>query len=78
MYEFQYDYVKTKYIENSKLYYMDTDSFNVHVKTNEIYKDIAYDVATRFDTSSFEIGRPLPKGKKSNQTNERRIRRKKS
>ena len=42
---------------------MDTDSFIVYAKTNEIYKDIAEDVETRFDTSYFEIDRPLPKGK---------------
>ena len=43
--------------------YMDTDSFIVHIKTDDIYKDIA-DVETRFDTSNFEIDTPLPKGKK--------------
>ena len=42
---------------------MDTHSFIVYVKTNDIYKDIAEDVETRFDTSYFEIDRPLPKGK---------------
>ena len=42
---------------------MDTDSFLFHVKSNDIYKDIAEDVETRFDTSNFEIDRPLPKGK---------------
>ena len=30
---------------------MDTDSFLVHVKTDDVYKDIAEDVETRFDTS---------------------------
>ena len=50
MYEFWYDYVKPKYGENAKLCYMDTDSFIVHVKTDDIYKDIAEDVETRFDT----------------------------
>ena len=39
---------------------MDTDSFIVHVKTDDIYKDIAEDVETRFGTSNFEIDRPLP------------------
>ena len=39
---------------------MDTDSFIVHVKVDDIYKDIAEDV----DTSIFEIDRPLPMGKK--------------
>ena len=42
---------------------MDTDSFIVYVKTDDIYKDIAEDVETRFETSKFEIGRPLNKGK---------------
>ena len=44
IYEFWYDYVKPKYGENAKLCYMDTDSFIVHVKTDDIYKDIAKDV----------------------------------
>ena len=42
---------------------MDTVSFIVHVKTEDVYKDIAEDVETRFDTSCFELDRPLPKGK---------------
>ena len=42
---------------------MDTDSFIVHVKTNDIYKDIAEDVEKRFDTSNFKRDRTLPKGK---------------
>ena len=32
---------------------MDTDSFPVHVKTDDIYNDIADDVETRFETSNF-------------------------
>ena len=35
----------------------------VHVKTEDIYKDIVEDVETRLDTSNFEIERPVPKGK---------------
>ena len=62
MYEFWYDYVKLKYGENAKLYYMDTNSF-IHVKKEAIYKVIAKDVKTRFGTSNFELDRPLPKGK---------------
>ena len=42
---------------------MGTDSFVVHVKTDDIYKDIAENVETTFDTSNFELNRPLPKGK---------------
>ena len=42
---------------------MDTDSFIVHVQTDDIYKDIAKDVESRFGTLNFEIDRPVPKGK---------------
>ena len=42
---------------------MDIDSFIVHVKTDNIYKDTAEDVEARCDTSYFEIDRPFPKGK---------------
>ena len=42
---------------------MDTDSFIVHLKTDDIYKDIAEYVETRFDTSNFEIDRLLSEGK---------------
>ena len=66
MYEFWYDYVKPKYGEKVKLCYMDTDSFIVYIKTDDIYKDIAEDVETRFDTSNYELDRPLPKGKNKN------------
>ena len=62
-YEFWHDYVKPKYRENAKLCYMGTDSYIVHIKTHDFYKDIADNVETRFDTSNFETGRPLPKGK---------------
>ena len=43
MYEFQYDYVKPKYSEKAKICYVATDSFIVHVKTEDVYKDIAED-----------------------------------
>ena len=63
MYEFWYDYIKLKYGEKLKLRYMDTDSFIVHVKREDIYKDIAADVETRFGYSNYEIDRLLPMGK---------------
>ena len=63
MYELCYDYVKPKYGEKVKLFYIDTDSFIVYIKTDNIYKDVAEDVETRFDTSNYELDRPLPKGK---------------
>ena len=42
---------------------MDIESFIVHVKKDDIYKDVAEDVEARSDTSNFEIDRLLPKGK---------------
>ena len=63
MYEFWYDHIKPKYGEKAKLCYMDTDSFIVHIKANDIYKDIAEDMETRFDTSNYKLDRPLSKGK---------------
>ena len=43
--------------------YMDRDSFIIYIKTEDIYKDIAEIVETRFDTSNYELDRPLSKGK---------------
>ena len=72
MYEFWYDYMKPKYNDNVRLCYMDTDSFVMHIKTNDFYKDIANDVENRFNTSNYEVNmsetsalarRPLPTGK---------------
>ena len=35
----------------------------MNIKTNDFYKDISNDVENRFDTSNFEVNRPLPTGK---------------
>ena len=73
MYEFWYDYIKTKYQYNAKLYYRDTDSFIIHIKTEDVYENIADDAEKRFDISNYEINnRPLPTGKnlKNNWINE--------
>ena len=58
MYEFRYDYIKPKYGDNEKLCYMYTDSFIMHIKTEDFYKDIA-DIANYDD----EVSRPLPAAK---------------
>ena len=63
MYEFWYDCIKPKYQYNAKLCYMDTDSFIIHIKTEDFYKYIAKNVEKRFDTSNYEDKRPFPKGK---------------
>ena len=36
--------------------------FIVFIKTDDIYKYIAEDVETKFDTSNYELDRPLLKG----------------
>ena len=59
MYEFWYDYMKPKYNNNVKLCYTDTDSFIINIKTNDFYEDITSDVENRFDTSNYEVNRPL-------------------
>ena len=43
-YEFQCDYIKPKYQDNAKLCYMDKDGFIIHIKTEDVYEDIANDV----------------------------------
>ena len=65
MYEFWYDYIKPKYQDRAKLCYMDTDSFVIHIKTEDFYEDIANDVEKWFDTSNCneDDKRPLPIGK---------------
>ena len=60
MYEFVYDFIKSKYGSNAKLCYMDTDSFIINVKTEDVYKDISENVIERFDTSNYIHDRPLP------------------
>ena len=55
--------MKPKYGDNVKLCYMDTESFIMHIKTEDFYKDIADDVEKRFDTSNYEVNRPLSTGK---------------
>ena len=66
MYEFWYDYFKTKDLEKAKLCYMDIDRFTIYITTKDIYVDIAKDFETRSDTSNYELDRPLPKVKNKN------------
>ena len=47
MYEFWYNYLKPKYGEKSKLCYMDTKSYTVYTKPENIYSNIAKDTETR-------------------------------
>ena len=59
-YEFWYDYIKPKYQKNAKLCYMNTDSFIINIKKEDFYEDISNDSEKKFDTSNYEVSRPLP------------------
>ena len=64
MYEFWYDYVRPKYKDKAKLWYMDTDSFVINIFTEDFFEDINNDVERWFDTSNYNFNdkRPLPIG----------------
>ena len=67
MFEFRYDYVTQNMLK--KTYFI------VYINTDDVKKDIAEDVKTRFNTSNYELDRPLPKKtEKSTWINERSIR----
>ena len=55
--------MKQKYGEKAKMCYLDTDSL---IKADDIQKDIANEVETRFETSNYALEKPLPKGKNKN------------
>ena len=50
MYEFWYDFMRSKYGNRAKLCYMDTGSFIINIKTEDFYEDISENVMERFDT----------------------------
>ena len=64
MYKFWYDYVRQKYGDRAKLCYTDTDSFIIHIITEDFFGDIANDVTKWFDTSNYDENdkRPLQIG----------------
>ena len=51
MYEVWFNYIQPKYQENAKLCYIDTDSFIIYIKSEDVYEDIADNVEKKFDTS---------------------------
>ena len=64
MYDFHYNYIKSKYGAKAKLLFTDTDSFLYEIETEDFYKDISGDVRDRFDTSEYKEGHPsgIPTG----------------
>ena len=61
LYEFQYDYIKPKYRHSAKLCCMDTDIFTIHIRTEDVYEDIANEVEKIFVISNYAVERPLLK-----------------
>ena len=53
MYDYHYNYIKTKYVDNAKLLFTDTDSLTYEIRTKDFDKDINPDIEKRFDTSDY-------------------------
>ena len=58
MYDFHYNYIKSKYRDNAKLLFTDTDSLTYEIETKDVYKDINPDIEERFDTSDYPTNNP--------------------
>ena len=64
MFDFHYQYIKSKYGDKAKLLFSDTDSLMYEIETEDFYKDISGDVKNRFDTSDYPENHPsgIPTG----------------
>ena len=64
MYDFHYNYIKSKYGDKAKLLFSDTDSLMYEIETEDFYKDISGDVKNKFDTSDYPENHPsgIPTG----------------
>ena len=64
MYDFHFNYIKSKYGDKAKLLFTDTDSLMYEIQTEDFYKDISGDVKDRFDTSDYPENHPsgIPTG----------------
>ena len=58
MYDFHYNYLKTKYGNKAALLFTDTNSLAYEFTTKIFYKDINADIEKRFDTSDYLTNHP--------------------
>ena len=54
MHEFQYDYIKSKYGNKSKLLFTETNSSMYEIKTEDVYEDFSSNIEM-FDCSNYSI-----------------------
>ena len=57
MYDFHYNYIKTKYGDNAKILLTDTDSLACEIKTKDLL-DINPEIEERFDASDYPTNHP--------------------
>ena len=64
MFDFHYNYIKSKYGDKAKLLFSDTESLMYEIETEDFYKDISGDVKNKFDTSDYPENHPsgIPTG----------------
>ena len=58
MFNFHYNYITKKYKDKAELLFTDTDSLMYQIYTNDFYKEISYDIETKFDTSDYPPDHP--------------------
>ena len=58
MYDLHYKYIKTKYGDQAKLLFTDTDSLAYEIRTKDFYKDINPNIEKRFDASDYPSNHP--------------------
>ena len=65
MYGYWYNEMEPKYKDKDRIRpcFMYADSFIMHIKTDDFYKDISDDVEKKYDTSNCTVERPLLMGK---------------